>query len=81
MVQVINGKTNKEHQDECGYHGLEFPPNSPDLNPIENCWIILKSRLRKRFSGVERDAGANAGCVGCKRKPYKVVKHTLLHVF
>ena len=27
-----------------------LPSFSPDLNPIENAWHLLKSRLRKRFT-------------------------------
>jgi transposase len=27
---------------------LRHPPQSPDLNPMEACWNILKQRARKR---------------------------------
>lgn len=27
---------------------LKFPPRSPDLNPIENLWAIVKSRINRR---------------------------------
>ncbi len=27
---------------------IEFPPNSPDLNPIENLWFIVKMRIYRK---------------------------------
>lgn len=31
-----------------GVHIIEFPPRSPDLNPIENLWHVLKFRVEHR---------------------------------
>jgi transposase len=28
---------------------MEWPANSPDLNPIENVWRLLKYRVGRRF--------------------------------
>jgi hypothetical protein len=33
---------------ECFIYSINWPPSSPDLNPIENMWRILKQKLRNR---------------------------------
>lgn len=43
----ISKKTMEFIKDK-GVNTLNHPPNSPDLNPIENCWFIIKKRLSKR---------------------------------
>jgi hypothetical protein len=33
---------------ECHIHSINWPPSSPDLNPIENIWRVLKQKIRNR---------------------------------
>jgi transposase len=52
----VHGKTNTRRNRglcnagrlECHINSIWWPPNSPELNPIENIWRILKQRLRNR---------------------------------
>ena len=38
---------------------MDWPGNSPDLNPIENLWSILKCKLRKKPNPNERKVCEN----------------------
>jgi transposase len=45
----------RQHMDSIGIRCLEWPPNSPDLNPIENFWSILKRRVYARATANKDD--------------------------
>ena len=35
--------------EEHGFQLMEWPPNSPDLNPIEHLWAHIKTELHRRY--------------------------------
>lgn len=33
---------------DCPFEVIDWPGNSPDLNPIENCWNMMKDKLKEK---------------------------------
>jgi len=48
-------KATRAYFTEVGLNTLTWPPNSPDLNPIENIWAILKQNVEKRSAKTKLD--------------------------
>ena len=44
-----NAKNTKNFLQERGISVLKWPPKSPDSNPIESLWGIVKSRIRVKL--------------------------------
>lgn len=38
----------KQFVEQVGLETLPWPGNSPDLNPIENCWAHLKRKIAQK---------------------------------
>jgi transposase len=41
----------KEYLADKPFNIIDWPRNSPDLNPIENCWNYMKKKLKSKDTG------------------------------
>ena len=59
---------------EHGFTVMNWPPNSPDMNPIENLWAHLKFELHRRCPDTKYLSGSPAIIRG-------ILKRRLLEVW
>jgi hypothetical protein len=50
---------------------MEWPPSSPDLNPIENCWAMLKERVRKKMEDPATRARTEAEYIALAQREWE----------
>ena len=45
----------QEYKEAHNVQNLSHPAQSPDLNPIEGIWLIIKQRIRRRVFDSEEE--------------------------
>ncbi len=54
LAPAHTAKSTKSWLNEHGVGVLDWPANSPDLNPVENLWGIVKRKIRKQETKTRR---------------------------
>ncbi|MCI4389676.1 hypothetical protein PGIGA_G00101190 [Pangasianodon gigas] len=86
LAPAHTAKSTKTWFNDCGITVLDWPANSPDLNPIENLWGIAKRKMRDmRLNNAEElKAAIQASCSPSRSRAAAVFQsgagvHTLTH--
>jgi len=59
---IHKAKTVMHWLEQSGVTCLDWPPYSPDLNTIENIWVILKDRINKMHPQLEDMGRTQEAC-------------------
>ncbi len=53
LAPAHTAKSTKSWLNDHGVGVLDWQENSPDLNPIENLWVIVKRKMRNRDQKIQ----------------------------
>lgn len=75
-ASIHTAKATRALHAQLGVLIMKWPANSPDLNPIENIWRLLKYRIGKRFPKTEAEVRQFVQEEWAKLTPFDIAKYT-----